>query len=141
VTVSNPGALSLAWADDGTALLGVDATRHVGLQPVDGGAFRALAALPVRDTLVGVSPSPARSSDGQTVYLVGLRDVAGRRHGVVMAIRLADLQRREVLRFDEPARPHSTASNGIAEYDGWLYFTLSDFQSDVWVARVEGLKE
>ena len=28
---------------------------------------------------------------------------------------------------------------GVAEYGGWLYFTLSDFQSDVWVAGVAGL--
>ena len=48
---------------------------------------------------------------------------------------------RAVLRFDEPARPHSTSSNGIAEYDGWLYFTLSDLQSDVLVASVSGLKQ
>jgi hypothetical protein len=48
---------------------------------------------------------------------------------------------RDVLRFDEPSRLHSTASNGIAEYGGWLYFTLSDFQSDIWVASVKGLKK
>lgn len=88
-----------------------------------------------------MAPSAARSSDGQTAYFVGQRDVAGQRHGVVVAIRLADGQSREVLRFDESARPHSTASSGIAEYGGWLYFTLSDFQSDIWVASVKGLKK
>jgi len=31
--------------------------------------------------------------------------------------------------------------NRGAEHDGWLYFTLSDFQSDVWVATVTGLSK
>ncbi len=48
---------------------------------------------------------------------------------------------REVLGFDEAARPHSNASIGIAEHGGWLYFTLSDLQSDIWVANVTGLKK
>lgn len=56
-----------------------------------------------------------------------------------MQYRLADGALREVLRFDEPARPHSNASNGIAEFGGWIYFTLSDVQSDIWVATVTGL--
>jgi hypothetical protein len=60
---------------------------------------------------------------------------------VVRALHFADGEWRDVLRFDEPSRPHSAASNGIAEYNGWLYFTLSDFQADVWVASVKGLKK
>jgi len=35
----------------------------------------------------------------------------------------------------QPSRPHSFPSNGIAEHDGGLYFTLSD----IWVATVKGL--
>ena len=56
----------------------------------------------------------------------------------VLAYRLADGTFRNVLTFDERARSHSTASNGLAEYNGWLCFTLSDFQSDIWVATVSG---
>ena len=65
----------------------------------------------------------------------------GRRRAAVIALRLADGSAHEVLRFDEPARPHSFASNGIAEFGGWLYFTLSDPQADNWVASVAGLKK
>jgi hypothetical protein len=65
----------------------------------------------------------------------------GSRWGSVVGLRLSDGAVREVLHFDEAARPHSNASNGIAEHAGWLYFTLSDLQSDIWVARVTGLKQ
>ena len=69
-------------------------------------------------------------------YFLDRGTVVGRRNDRVVALRLADGQLREVLRFDEPGRPHSSASNGVAEHDGWNYFTLSDLQSDFWVATV-----
>jgi hypothetical protein len=84
------------------------------------------------------SANAALSSDGRLAYFPYGR---GRRRSGVAALRLADGQSWEVLRFDEPARPHSTASNGIAEHGGWLYFTLSDPESDIWVASVNGLKK
>ena len=135
------GKLSLGWADHGTAMIGIDSTWHIGVQPVDGGAFRPYDAATVRELFTTWSGGVALSSDGGTAYLVGQRDVAGQPHATIVALRLADGQLREVLRFDEPARPHSTASNGIADFGGWLYFTLSDFQSDIWVATVKGLKK
>jgi len=61
--------------------------------------------------------------------------------GRIVELRLADGTTREVLRFDEPSRPHNFSSNGIAEHAGWLYFTLSDLQSDIWLATVTGLKK
>jgi serine/threonine-protein kinase len=143
VTVSFGGRfLTLAWADQGTALLAIDSSWHAVTQPVAGGAARRLnASTPVDAVLSARSSSAARAKDGRTVYFAYRpTDVAGRRSGV-LAIRLADGVSREVLRFDEPARPHSYASNGIAEYGGWLYFTLSDPQSDIWVATVTGLKK
>ena len=142
VTVPSAGGrLTLGWADRGTALLGLDSAGHLGAQPVDGGAFALLGHSLPRDLATFIM-SPARSSDGQTVYFVGApRDPSGKAHAVEIAIRLADGEQRDVLRFDEPSRPHSTATNGIAEYNGWLYFTLSDFQADIWVASVKGLKE
>jgi hypothetical protein len=93
-----------------------------------------------RDVLHRSASTAARSSDGQSAYFSFHRDDTGPIRAGVLAMRLADGRTREVLRFDEPGRPHSTASNGIAEYGGWLYFTLSDFQSDIWVARVDGLR-
>ena len=135
------GQLALAWADQGTALIGFDSTRRIGAQPVDGGPFRHLGTSVAPDMLSPRSTSAARSSDGQSAYFSFAREAAGQRRVVVFAVRLADGQASDVLHFDEPARPHSTASNGIAEHAGWLYFTLSDPQSDIWVAAVSGLKK
>ena len=84
---------------------------------------------------------PAHDIKHETTYFLGQRAVARLGRSVVLAIRLADGEQREVLRFDEPLRPHSTAPNGIAEYGDWLCFTLSDFQSDIRVASVKGLKQ
>ena len=135
------GRLAIAWADQGTALLGFDSTRRIGAQPIDGGPFRLLGTSVSQDMLSPRSTSAARSSDGRTAYFSATRVSAGQQRGVVVAVRLADGQASDVMRFDEPARPHSTASNGIAEHAGWLYFTLSDPQSDIWVAAVSGLKK
>ncbi len=133
------GRLGVAWADQGTAVIGIDSTGHVGMQPIDGGVFRPFAAQGVkpRDFLRVWAGAIVVSSDGQTAYAVDRR--ASARSVGVIAISLADGSVREVLRFDEPARPHSSASLGVGEYGGWLYFTLSDFQSDIWVAGVTGL--
>jgi len=108
-------------------------------QPVVGGASRRLSATVAGDLSLLPSGNAAgvRSSDGSTTYFL---NYSGARSGIVVGLRLADGAVREVLRFDEAARPHSNASNGIAEYAGWLYFTLSDLQSDIWVAKVTGLK-
>ncbi len=143
VTLRLPGGrLALEWADSGTQLVGVDSTGHFGVQPVDGGAFRPLSApgINVRDLFAGWSGGMVRSGDGQTAYLIGRgAGAAMSRNRQLLAVRLSDGASHPILRFDEPARPHSTASLGAAEYGGWLYFTLSDFQSDVWVAGVTGL--
>ena len=80
-----------------------------------------------------------RAAVGVALDALAVQD--GRRGAGALAVRLADGQASDVLHFDEPARPHSTASNGIAEHAGWLYFTLSDPQSDIWVVTVTGLKQ
>jgi Tol biopolymer transport system component len=129
--------LALAWADSGTALIGVDSSWRYVVQPIDGGAFRRLSAGGIPESLKTGSRG-ALSSDGRLAYFPYDR---GQRRGGVFALRLADGQSREVLRFDEPARPPSTAGNGIAEHGGWLYFILSDPESDIWVASVAGLKK
>ena len=130
--------LTLAWADTGTGLIGIDSAGRYVVQPTDGGAFRRLIGGPIPDSVRTGSANAALSSDGRLAYFPYGR---GRRRSGVAALRLADGQSWEVLRFDEPARPHSTASNGIAEHGGWLYFTLSDPESDIWVASVNGLKK
>jgi serine/threonine-protein kinase len=142
LTVQTPGGDAfMTWTDEGTALLGDDSTGHLGAWPVAGSAFRPQIPSRVLDTALALNTMGARSSDGQSLYFFAQRNVAGQPRALVGAMRLADGEWRDVLRFDEPSRPHSTASNGIAEYGGWLYFTLSDFQSDIWVASVKGLKQ
>ena len=135
------GATFPMWIDQGAAVIGRDATGHLGAWPVAGGAFRSLTRAPAPDTAFAMNASGALSSDGQSAYFLAGRRIKGQPHALVAVMRLADGEWRDVLRFDEPSRPHSTASIGIAEYNGWLYFTLSDFQADVWVASVKGLKK
>jgi len=134
--------LTLAWVDHGTALIGIDSSWRVVAQPVTGGAYRRLSAAVPLDSLISTrSISAALSTDGALAFFAFRDNDIGSRRAGVIAIRLADGASREVLRFDEPSRPHSFASNGIAEYGGWLYFTLSDPQSDIWVATVKGLSK
>ncbi len=135
-----PGAAAPMWVDQG-AVIGVDSTGHLGAWPTAGGAFRQLNRAPAPDPAVTMTPAGALSSDGQSAYILAQRKVNGQPHLLVVAMRLADGEWRDVLRFDEQSRPHSVASLGVAEYNGWLYFTLSDFQADVWVASVKGLKK
>ncbi|MEP6508270.1 MAG: hypothetical protein ABJC63_08585, partial [Gemmatimonadales bacterium] len=130
--------LTPAWSDSGTALIGVDSSLRYVSQPIAGGLPRPISE-PVRDEwLPSGNASGAASSDGKMIYFL---NYSGARWGVVVELRLADGAVREVLRFDEAARPHRNASIGIAEHGGWLYFTLSDLQSDIWVAKVAGLKK
>ncbi len=141
VTVAFKGRLLFpSWADQGAGLIGIDSAGHFTLQPVDGGAFRLLNATDTVTSRRLGETTAALSSDGQVAYFISRDANVDRRNDGIVALRLADGELREVLRFDEPARPHSFASNGIAEHGGWIYFTLSDFQSDIWVATVDGLK-
>ncbi len=132
--------LTPAWADHGDALIGVDSSLRYVAQPVIGGASRRISAAVAGNLNLLPSGNSAGvlSSDGTTTYFL---NYSGARSGIVVGLRLADGAVREVLRFDEAARPHSNASNGIAENAGWLYFTLSDLQSDIWVAKVTGLRQ
>ena len=82
-----------------------------------------------------------QSSDGKSIYITQRVVFNSDGRGKIVELRLADGTTREVLRFDEPSRPHNFSSNGIAERAGWLYFTLSDLQSDIWLATVTGLKK
>ena len=130
--------LTPAWADRGTALIGVDSSMSYVAQPIDGGAPRQVSAAVRNEWLPSGNASGVVSSDGKMTYFL---NYTGARWGSVVALRLSDGVVREVLHFDEAARPHRNASIGIAEHAGWLYFTLSDLQSDIWVAKVTGLKK
>jgi hypothetical protein len=46
---------------------------------------------------------------------------------------------REVVRFDDPLHPHGPFRS-VAGQGGFLYFILRNPQSNIWVARVTGLK-
>lgn len=77
-----------------------------------------------------------------TVYLA--HDIKHEREVAIKVLRedlSAFLGAGRFLREIKIAAQLHSASNGIAEYGGWLYFTLSDFQSDIWVASVKGLKQ
>ena len=120
----------------------MDSSWRYVAQPIAGGPFQRLSAATTSDsTLSMMNNNAALSKDGQLAYFVYRGAGVGQRKTGVLALRLADGASREVLHFDEPARPHGFASNGIAEYGGWLYFTLSDPQSDIWVAMVNGLSK
>ena len=133
--------LTLGWTDGGASLIGIDSAWHFVAQPIAGGPARRVGGDATIDSTMLPSGIPATSSDGKTLYFLqrAQYSTAGAsRPQTVLAYRLADGTFRNVLTFDERARPHSTASNGLAESNGWLYFTLSDFQSDIWVATVSG---
>lgn len=132
--------LAIAWADQGTALLGIDSSWQIVVQPISGGAPRPVRTAVRVDSMTGPTGTGVRSSDGRFWYFVRRQySTIGWRPNSVIQHRIADGALREVLRFDEPARPQSNASNGIAEFNGSLYFTLSDGQSDIWIATVSGL--
>ncbi|MEO5903977.1 MAG: hypothetical protein ABIQ55_08200 [Gemmatimonadaceae bacterium] len=124
--------------DSGTASIGVDSSLRYISQPIAGGLPRPLSKRVRDEWLPSGVASGAVSSDGKRIFFL---NSARARWATVVELRLADGAVREVLRFDEAARPHSNASIGIAEHGGWLYFTLSDLQSDIWVAKVTGLKQ
>jgi hypothetical protein len=130
--------LTPAWSGSGTALIGVDSSLRYVSQSTAGGLPRPISERVRDEWLPSGNASGAVSSDGKMIYFL---NYSGVRSGVVVELRLADGAVREVLRFDEAARPHSNASIGIAEYGGWMYFTLSDLQSDIWVAKVAGLSK
>ncbi len=143
VMAPSPGRpLLLAWADQGTALLGTDSSGYVVAQPLTGGPAHRLARSSRIDSLVNVrSLTGVLSQDGATAMFAYRSSSRGYSLPLgVLAIRRADGAARKVLLFDEPARPHGASSLGVAEAGGWLYFTLSDPQSDIWVATVTGLK-
>jgi Tol biopolymer transport system component/tRNA A-37 threonylcarbamoyl transferase component Bud32 len=128
--------LTAAWADHGTALIGVDSSLSYVAQPIAGGEARKISARVTDDLLPSANGSGVLSSDGSTTYFLNYTSM---RSASIVGLRMKDGHVGEVLRFDEPARPHSTSSIGIAEYNGLIYFTLSDLESDIWVARVTGL--
>lgn len=107
---------------------------------MDGGASTRLAVSAI-DSMTAGFGAAVRSSDGRSRYVTKRLPLMTAMRGAVVEYRIADGSFRKVLRFDEPSRLHSSASNGIAEHDGWLCSTLSDFQSDVWVASVTGLSK
>jgi hypothetical protein len=130
--VASPGAaIGSSWADT-AELLAVDTVnRRVVLVDVDN------AGRPPR-TLTGVLPDSMRgglsavSSDYRTIYVHN-------RHGLWVLPASGGVPR-EVVRFDDPLHPHTTNARGVSGYAGFLYFTLQNPQSNIWVARVTGLK-
>ena len=121
--------------------MAIDSSWHFVAVPIDGGAPQRLGPTSVADSTRVRSGVALQSSDWKSIYFTQRVVFNSDGRGKIVELRLADGTNRDVLRFDEPGRPHSFSSNGIAEHAGWLYFTLSDLQSDIWLATVTGLKK
>ena len=77
--------------------------------------------------------NPVMSTDGRTVYYHN-------RHGL-WSVPAGGGSPRQVVRFDDPLHPHALNARNFAEHAGWIYFTLQDPQSNIWVAPVTGLAQ
>jgi Tol biopolymer transport system component/tRNA A-37 threonylcarbamoyl transferase component Bud32 len=128
------------WGDLGTALVALDSSARVVLQPVDGRPTQHLPQSSRLDSSITLRQG-VLGDDGHVLYITFNHVGQGRPRGGVYAIALPGGQMREVLRFDEPSRAQAFGAHGIAEFGGWLYFTLGDPESDIWVATVKGLKK
>jgi hypothetical protein len=73
---------------------------------------------------------PQWSSDGRTVYYLGMDSVTTSVH----AVPASGGRPRLALRFDDPARPWHRY--GFQVFHDRFYFTVGDRQSHIWVAEI-----
>jgi serine/threonine-protein kinase len=131
--VASPGHIvRSSWADTAALLAEDTVNRRLVLVDADN------TGRPPR-TLTGVLPDSMRvgalfavSSDYRTIYVHN-------RHGL-WALPASGGVPREVVRFDDPLHPQSTHAWSVSGYAGFLYFTLQNPQSNIWIARVTGLR-
>ncbi|MDZ4865383.1 MAG: protein kinase [Gemmatimonadota bacterium] len=127
--VASPGAIvGSAWADSVSVVARDTVNDRLILVNTEdsSGTPRVLGKTVTR---IG---NPSISTDGRTLYS---QDRFG-----VWAVPVKGGVPREVVRFDDPLHPHATNARNLAAHAGRLYFTLQDPQSNIWMAKVTGLK-
>jgi Tol biopolymer transport system component len=132
--VASPGAVVGSTWGDTAGLIAVDTVnRRLVLVSADSSSSppqvlaQATAATPK-----GLA-APVSSPDFRTVYLHS-------RQGI-WALPIKGGALRQLVRFDDPLHPHATNARSVSGYAGFVYFTLQSPQSNIWIARVTGLKQ
>jgi Tol biopolymer transport system component len=135
--VASPGAIVLATWGDSAQLLAVDTvTLRLVLVSADSSAGPPRVLMEHLEAAPKGLATPVVSSDYRTLYLhnrqgLWLRPLSGGANDGAL---------REAVRFDDPLHPHATNARSVAGSGGFLYFTLQNPQSNIWIARVTGLK-
>ncbi len=115
------------WSPDGTVAACADLSGRLLLTDLRGDSLRVL----VNGGLIPHLPQwPGWSSDGRTVYYLGIDSVSTNIYAVPAQGGKPGL----VLRFDDPARPWHRF--GFRKFRDRFYFTVGDRQSHIWVAEV-----
>ncbi len=129
--VIRPGMMVLPRWSDRATLIAIDTVRaRVVLVSADSGAAPPRVLM---EHLPAVPEGAATvvSSDYRTMYF-HTRDA-------LWLLPLSGGAPREVVRFDDPLHPHATFRS-VGGQGGYLYFTLQNPQSNIWMARVTGLE-
>ncbi len=132
--VARPGMTVTSTWGDTTLLVAVDTVNRRGvLVDVDSGSGPARVLLQATEATPKGQAQPISSPDFRTIYL-------SNRQGV-WALPITGGTLRELVRFDDPLHPHASNARSVSGYGGYVYFTLQSPQSNIWVARVTGLKQ
>ncbi len=129
--VASPGAVVSSTWGDSTRLLAIDTVnlRLIGVSADSSSSPPRVLAQATAATPTGLA-APVSSPDFRMLYLHS-------RQGIwVLPTRGGPL--REVVRFDDPLHPHAINARNVSGSGGFVYFTLQNPQSNVWIARVTG---
>jgi len=135
--VVSPGAIVFpTWVDSAQLLAADTVHRRLVRVNADSAAGPPRVLMEHREAAPKGLATPIVSSDYRTLYLHN-------RQGLwllpLSGAAVTDWALREAVRFDDPLHPHD-GFRGVAGYGGFLYFTLQNPQSNIWIARVTGLK-
>jgi Tol biopolymer transport system component len=132
VQLTDFGAFPLHWTPDGTGVLAISQGTLIVVSRDKRILWRRDLAATDGLALTGLPTTTAYSRDGRTIYL-GAAHRNGRRG--IWAIPVAGGRARQVIAFDDPAL--------IAAFGGCvsvgvdrLYLTVSQYESDIWVANL-----
>lgn len=115
-------------------LVAVDTVNRRGvLVGVDSGSGPPRVLLQATEATPKWQAAPVSSPDFRTLYLSG-------RQGI-WALPGKGGAPREPVRFDDPLHPHASNARSVSGFGGYVYFTLQSPQSNIWIARVAGLKQ
>jgi hypothetical protein len=132
--VARPGLAVISTWGDTALLVAVDTVNRRGvLVSVDSGSGPARVLLQATEATPKGQAQPISSPDFRTIYL-------SNRQGI-WALPSKGGTLRELVRFDDPLHPHASNARSVSGYGGYVYFTLQNPQSNIWVARVTGLSK